>query len=92
VHPRDAECIEWDDANESELAAHAIGTRDVEDVLSDEPVWVRNKKGRSGAYLAVGYNRGGRALTIVVTTDELRRVVRPITGWDSTEGERTRYL
>lgn len=91
-HPRYAEFIELDEGNESELAAHGISAAEVTQLLLDEPTWAPNKKGRAGLWLAVGYTNGGRALTVPVAYDEIRAAVRPITGWDSTSGDRTRYL
>jgi len=92
THPRDAEVIELDDGNESELAGHHISAVEVTQLLLNEPTWAPNKKGRAGLWLAVGYTNGGRALTVPVAYDEVRLAVRPITGWDTTAGERTRYL
>jgi len=51
-----------------------------------------NRKHRAGDWKMVGTTRGGRALTIVVRWQEERVVLRPITGWDCTRGERSRYL
>ncbi len=91
-HPSQAEAIDFDDGNESELAAHRIAAVEAWEVLSGDPTWARNKKGRAGVWLAVGYTSGGRALTLPVAYDSGTATVRPITGWDSTAGERRRYL
>ena len=40
----------------------------------------------------LGPTFGGRLLTIVVRYYSDRRVSRAITGWESTEGEKTKYL
>lgn len=91
-HPCDAETVDLDDGNESELAGHHIAATELVQMLSNEPTWAPNRKDRPGLWLAVGYTDGGRALTVAVAYDEVRRAVRPITGWESTSGERTRYL
>ncbi len=91
-HPRNAEEFEIDDGNESELAAHGITATEAVQVLLNDPEWVRNKKGRAGVWKAVGRTNGGRVLSIPVVYDDSRRVVRPVTGWDATPGEKTRYL
>jgi uncharacterized DUF497 family protein len=91
-HPRDAELIEFDDGNESELAAHQISPVEVEQLFANDPKWAQNKKRRAGLWKAIGYTDGGRALTVPVMYDEIRLSVRPITGWDATAGERNRYL
>ncbi len=92
MEPWCAELIDWDSGNEEELHDHRINLRDVDDVFSGRPRWVPNKRGRSGDFLMIGYNRSMRALTIAVAYDEIRRALRPITGWDCTDGERTKYL
>lgn len=92
AHPRHAEFIEFDEGNESELSDHQISAVEVTQLLQNEPTWVPNKKGRAGFWLAVGRTHGGRVLTVPVAYDEVRCAARPITGWDSTPGERTRYL
>jgi len=91
-HPRDAEAIDFDDGNETELAGHGITALEVWELVTNDPAWVPNKKGRAGMWLAVGRTAGGRALTVPVAYDEILRVVRPITGWNSTTGEQARYL
>jgi hypothetical protein len=40
----------------------------------------------------IGFTNGGRALTLVVLVKPQARLWRTITGWDCTDGERTRYL
>jgi hypothetical protein len=60
--------------------------------VTNDPTWVPNKKGRAGLWLAVGHTAGGRALTVPVAYDHIRREIRPITGWNSTTGEQARYL
>ncbi len=92
MDPRSAEALEWDEGNESELAAHRISSLDVEDVFWSKPIWFPNRDNRSGEWKMLGRNRGGRALTIVCAWDDVRRVLRPITGWDATDGEKGKYL
>jgi hypothetical protein len=92
VKPWEAEAFEWDDGNDSEFVSRGISQAEVESVFEEDPVWAPNKKHRAGDWRMIGRTVGGRALTIILTTDETRRVLRPITGWDCTEGERTRYL
>jgi len=92
MHPRVAEGFEWDEENESELwDPHRILPWEVEEVFWTAPVWARNKKEGSGDYKMIGRTNGGRRLTIVVETQEVTRMLRPITGWESTRGELSRY-
>lgn len=94
MHPRDAELFDWDDDNEAELetSEHPIKPWEAEEIVENGPLWVRNKNEGSGDWKMIGKTNGGRALTIVVTANEVNRSIRPITGWATTRGERTRYL
>lgn len=91
-HPSEAECWGWDEGNEEELAAHRILPEEVEDVWWEGPIWVPNIKHRSGDWKMIGLTGAGRRLTIVVRYYEDRRLLRPITGWETTDGERNRYF
>ncbi len=91
-HPRDAEIVEFDEGNESEMSRHGVSSTEVMQVLENQPVWSPNKKGRSGEWKVIGYTNGGRALTIPVTWDERRHAVRPITAWSSSTHESMKYL
>lgn len=98
--PEHAEGFEWDDderGNTAHLAESRPGRRSIsqgeaEEVFGNGGVFVRNKRGMSGDWKLVGRTDGGRALTLVVHYDHGRRIIRVITGWDSTSDERSRYL
>jgi uncharacterized DUF497 family protein len=91
-HPANAEAWEWDEGNESELANHGVRPAEVEAVFTNGPKWARNRRYRAGDWKMIGYTHGGRRLTVVVRYDSARRWLRPITGWDSTVGECSRYF
>jgi uncharacterized DUF497 family protein len=90
--PWNAEAVEWDDGNESELAAHGVTPIEVEDLFAEGPTWVPNKRHRAGNWKMVGYTPGSRALTVVVVSNDVRRTLRPVTGWDCTPDETAKYL
>ena len=94
MHPSEAEGFEWDDANALHLGRprHPIAEWEAEEVFWNGPVWVRNKKAGSGDWKMIGYTDSGRALTIVVEVRPQARLLRVVTGWPCTRGERTRYL
>jgi uncharacterized DUF497 family protein len=97
AHPDEAEGFEWDDDEEDEgntthLAKHAITPLEAEEVFYNDGRFVPNKRGMTGDWLLVGRTNGGRVLTLVITYAEDRRVIRFITGWNSTHGERARFL
>jgi uncharacterized DUF497 family protein len=90
--PWDAEAWEWDEGNEMELHRHGLTPRDVYEVYTNGPVWVSNVRHHAGDWKMLGRTDGGRRLTIVVRLYSDRSVLRPVTGWDSTTGERSRYF
>lgn len=83
--------FEWDQGNESELARHRIVPEEVEQVFDNDPAWASNKRNRPGNRLMVGRTNSSRVLTIVVRIAPEQGLIRAITGWDSTRGERSRY-
>ena len=91
MRPDDAEDLQFDEANEEHLARHGITPAEAMEVWLDDPVFAPNRKGLAATWLMVGRTAGGRALTIAVLGIEQLRVLRPITGWDSTAGELTRW-
>jgi len=92
AHPSHAEYVEWDEGNEDELRRHGISVAEAGEVLDAPLAWARNKRHRPGDYKVMGRTAGGRAVSLVVRYDEARRAVRPITGWDATTGELSRYF
>ncbi len=91
-HPRDAESWEWDDGNERELSRHHIRVEEVYEVWQNAPRFAPNIRHRAGDWKMMGLTNGGRKLTIVLGYHAHGRVLRPITGWDATVGEQTRYF
>ena len=92
MHPSQAEGFEWDDGNLEELARHSIRDIEVEQVFENEPKFGPNRGGRSGDWKMIGRTNGGRVLTIIVLAQPATRTLRAITGWNSTTGERRRYV
>lgn len=91
-HPSTADAWEWDEGNEGELAAHEISPAEVYEVWANGAVWVPNVRRRAGDWKMLGRTDGGRRLTIVLRLYGDRGVLRPITGWDATAAERTKYF
>jgi uncharacterized DUF497 family protein len=90
--PRDIEGFEWDEGNQSELAAHNIYEYEAEQVFYNGPVWPKNRKSGSGDRFMIGYTDANRALTLVVQIKRHARTLRVITGWDCEPEDRRRYL
>lgn len=83
--------FEWDDANLAHLGEKGIEPEDVDAMLAHRITVIRNKHGRPGSHRFMGWGRGGRFLTVVVTRTSEPGRWRPVTGWDCSEEERKRY-
>src|SRR5712692_8899853 len=83
--------LEFDEANEFELARRHVTVREVVQVFSNRPLWRANRRGRADNFQMIARTDGGRLLTIIVLWRGGERVLRPITGWDASTGERTVY-
>ena len=92
VHPRKIYGFYWSDAIHSHLSRHQIAWWEVEEVFWNEPTWAENDDDQPGDYLMYGKTDSGRRLTIVVVQDDVRDLLRVVTGWDSDSGERTKYF
>lgn len=84
------ELVEWDSGNLDHFGRHGLRCRDVDEVLSNPIVFTRLKADPT-RFKILGYNDGGRLLTVVGSYDPRRRAFRPITGWATTPSERERY-
>lgn len=78
-HPSRAAVVEFDEANEGHLARHAVTPDELMQVLDNEPLWARNKNGRTAQWRVIGRTYGGRPIVAAVLFDEARDVLRPIT-------------
>lgn len=92
VSPYDADYIEWDHGNETELANHRITPEEVEQAYANGPLFVLNKRRRTGDRKMIGHTNGGRAIAVIMRWDADALSLRPITGWDCTLSEQSRYL
>jgi uncharacterized DUF497 family protein len=91
LHPSEADDLDFDDENEAHLARHGITPLEAHQVFVGKPIFVPNRKGLTATWLMLGDTAGGRTLTVAVLCLETQRRLRPITGWNSTAGELTRW-
>lgn len=81
--------LEFDEHNEEELARHGIDPLRAYAVVTGQPLFVRNKRGRAATYKVIGPDSSGTMLTIPIAATALPGRWRPVTGWASTRGEVT---
>ncbi len=79
-----------DDENLDEFAGHGVRDDQVLQVLEDQFYMGRNKRGRRGSHLVIGYDYSGECLTIPVRRTMEPGLWRPVTAWLSTPEERRR--
>jgi uncharacterized DUF497 family protein len=89
--PEDAEAWEWDEGNEYELAKHRVTPEEVEQAWQNTGAYVRNTN-RADSSKIMGATDGGRALSVIVVVDSIRKTMRPVTGWDMPTSDKTRYF
>jgi len=80
----------FDDDNEEKIGRHGLTTLQVLQVLDSEHLVAPNRRGRRGAYLIVGRDHGGAAITVPVEPTHDPGIWRPITAWPSKEHERAK--
>jgi uncharacterized DUF497 family protein len=80
----------FDDDNEDKLAQHGLSRRQVLQVLENEHLVVRNRKGRRAPYLLVGRDHGGMRIAVPIEPTRDPMVWRPVTAWRCKESERAR--
>jgi hypothetical protein len=90
-HPSSGEAWEWDEGNEAELSGHNITPGEVYEIWENGPVWAPTIRRHAGDWKMIGRTNGGRPLTIVIRFYPDRGTLRPITGWRTTTGERSKY-
>ena len=84
--------MELDGGNEEHVTRHGVSVSELMQVFEGDPLWARNKRGRTGAWLMLGRTRGGRPVVAVVMYDCERRSVRPITARECDAYEVSKWL
>jgi uncharacterized DUF497 family protein len=70
-----------DEANEHHVTRHGVSAREIARVFRNDPAIRRNRRARSGDYIALGVTNGGRQILVIFSfTDESG--VRPIAAWE----------
>lgn len=86
------EHVEFDDENEGHIARHRVRVDEVLSLLESNPTWRPNKKAGTAEWQVIGRTSAGRALMLVLTWDEVRMSVRPVTARDCTASEVERWI
>jgi uncharacterized DUF497 family protein len=89
--PLDIAELEVDDANEAEFARHGVTAREIFQLLEGPFRVFRNKKKRAAQRMLIGPTRGGRLLTVPISRTAVPGRWRPVSAWDASPAERTKY-
>jgi uncharacterized DUF497 family protein len=79
----------FDDENEDKIAAHGLVPEQVEQILDNPHIVVRNRKRRRAMYLVIGRDNGGRCIAVPVEPTNDPVTWRPVTAWPCKDHERS---
>lgn len=69
--------FEWDDGNMDKIAQR-VDPEEIDAMLDDDFVWLRNSRARSGDYILVGRGKSGTPWAVSVVRTGVEGVWRPI--------------
>ena len=90
MEPITIAAFDFDDENVEKLAAHGVTSAQVEQVLEDNIVVRRNRKGRNAPFIVFGRDRSGQCLAIPVAPTDDPVIWRPVTAWYCKQSEAAR--
>lgn len=85
--PVEIRTLVWDERNEEHLVEHGVTVREVNQVVENPHVVVRNRKRRSAQLLMIGRTHGGRVLTVALARTSTANMWRPVTAFDATAAQ-----
>jgi uncharacterized DUF497 family protein len=77
----------WDDQTEAHIAEHGVTPREVNQMVENPHILVRNRKGKRAPMLLIGRTHGGRVLSVPLAKTRDPGVWRPITAFPATEAQ-----
>jgi uncharacterized DUF497 family protein len=91
-HQDSVSLFDWDDANISHIARHAVTPEEVEQVLLNDPPEVDFDPDENGEerWTYLGETAHGRILTVVITMRDAK--MRVITAYDAEKQDKLLYL
>ncbi|MGB6163682.1 MAG: hypothetical protein WCF33_14355 [Pseudonocardiaceae bacterium] len=73
--------VRIDENNEHHVTRHGVSAREITQVFRNDPAIRRNRRARTGDYIALGVTDGGRQILVIFSyTDGYG--VRPIAAWE----------
>jgi uncharacterized DUF497 family protein len=81
----DVLALSWDDENEAHIIKHGVTLSEVNQMVENPHVVVRNRRNRRAPLLLVGRSHGGRVLCVPIRKTTEPTVWRPVTAFPATE-------
>ena len=78
--------LSWDDENEKHITKHGVTLREVNQMVENTHIVVRNRRNRR-APLLIGRTHGGRVLCVPIRKTREPDVWRPVTALPATEAQ-----
>jgi uncharacterized DUF497 family protein len=79
--------LSWDDENEAHMAKHGVTPREVNQMVENPHLLVRNRKHKRARLLMIGRTHGGRALCVPLAKTPEDHVWRPVTAFAASEAQ-----
>jgi len=84
----DIRALVWDEQNEKHIATHGVTPREVNQIVENPHIVVKNRKHRRGQLLMIGSTHGGRVLTVALARAKSKDAWRPTTAYAATDAQR----
>ena len=81
--------LSWNDEAEAHIAEHGVTPREVNQMVENPHIIVRNRKRRRAPVLLIGRTHGGRVLSVPLAKTRDPGIWRPITAFPATEAQTT---
>jgi uncharacterized DUF497 family protein len=79
--------LEWDEVGEEHVAKHGLTVREVNQIIANPHVVVRNRKGRRADYLMIGSTHGGEIVTAALEKTRGAGTWRVATAYPATDAQ-----
>jgi uncharacterized DUF497 family protein len=78
----------WDEENEKHINDHGLTVREVNQVVANFHIVVRNRKHRRAQHLMIGRTHGGRVLVVALSKTRVKTTWRPVTAHMANESQK----
>jgi len=79
--------LSWDDQTEAHIAEHGVTPREVNQMVENPHILLRNRRGTRAPVLLIGRTHGGRVLSVPMAKTRDPGVWRPITAFPATDAQ-----